>query len=402
MNQRSVLIVQSALKKWDRGTKSQRKEILQKFIDDNFGKTGPEIEDGFCQSASLFLTRVSSWLRMTYITGTCVSLQLKALQVFVTATAGLHFMTQFIEVGGICTLLEIIALKQSKPVNRTLSLKLLASIASSGRQYKELICECYGIRTIAECLAKSNNVTTQENCRHVMLLLVQGNPKYQSQVYKSFIALLPCSSPKAQQLSLQNLRISQKIVKQPHPNLVEPLLNLLSTMHFEVRYEAIEFIKEIIHHKEVSEAITSGLVKALRPSKEDVIHNPYEYELKVSMETAPKMKGPLPAYVKQSAAAKCIGILSRISGELAESFLQYDVIKNLMYACGNSEYFSSQREAAVTLEYLVLTFPTVKEAVEGTMGKDLFMLFMSDAEYFYTKLKPIQIDVLVTNKKRKL
>ena len=68
------------------------------------------------------------------------------------------------------------------------------------------------------------------------------------------------------------------------------------------------------------------------------------------METAPKMKGPLPAYVKQSAAAKCIGILSRISGELAESFLKYDVIKNLMYACGNSEYFSSQREAAVTLE----------------------------------------------------
>ena len=54
-------------------------------------------------------------------------------------------MTQFIEVGGICTLLEIIALKQSKPVNRTLSLKLLASIASSGRQYKELICECYGL-----------------------------------------------------------------------------------------------------------------------------------------------------------------------------------------------------------------------------------------------------------------
>ena len=86
-----MLIVQSALKKWDRGTKSQRKEILQKFIDDNFGKTGPEIEDGFCQSASLFLTRVSSWLRMTYITGTCVSLQLKALQVFVTATAGFVF-----------------------------------------------------------------------------------------------------------------------------------------------------------------------------------------------------------------------------------------------------------------------------------------------------------------------
>jgi len=402
MNQRSVLIVQSALKKWDRGTKSQRREILQKFIEDNSGKTGPEIEDGFCQSASLFLTRVSSWLRMTYITGTCVSLQLKALQVFLAAAAGLHFMTQFIEVGGICTLLEIIALKQSKQVNRSLSLRLLANIASTGRQYKELICECYGIRTIAECLAKSKSEITQENCRNVLLLLVQGNPKYQSQVYKSFIAILPCSSPKAQQLALQNLRIAQKIVKHPNPNLVEPLLNLLSTLHFEVRYEAIEFIKEVIHYNDVSLAIIIGLVRALRPSREDVIYNPLEYELKISMETAPEMKGPLPAYVKQSAAAKCIGILSRLSSEWAEKFLREDVIRNLIFACGNSEYFSSQREAAVTLEYFVLTFPSVKDAVEDTMGKDLFMLFMSDAEYFYTKLKPAQIDVLVTNKKKQL
>lgn len=39
--------------------------------------------------------------------------------------------------------------------------------------------------------------------------LVHGNPKYQNQVYKGLIALLPCGSPKAQQLALQTLRTAQ-------------------------------------------------------------------------------------------------------------------------------------------------------------------------------------------------
>lgn len=29
-------------------------------------------------------------------------------------------------------------------------------IANAGRRYKELVCESYGIRAVAECLAKSN------------------------------------------------------------------------------------------------------------------------------------------------------------------------------------------------------------------------------------------------------
>ncbi len=40
-------------------------------------------------------------------------------------------------------------------------------------------------------------------------MLAQGNPKYQSQVYKGLIALLPCTSPKAQQMAAQTLRIVQ-------------------------------------------------------------------------------------------------------------------------------------------------------------------------------------------------
>ena len=66
-----------------------------------------------------------------------------------------------------------------------------------------------GIRAVAECLAKSQSEETQESARFLLQMLAQGNPKFEMQVYKGLIALLPCSSPKAQQMAAQTLRIVQ-------------------------------------------------------------------------------------------------------------------------------------------------------------------------------------------------
>lgn len=41
------------------------------------------------------------------------------------------------------------------------------------------------------------------------MMIFQGNPKYEGQVYKALIALLKCVSPKAQQMAAQTLRIVQ-------------------------------------------------------------------------------------------------------------------------------------------------------------------------------------------------
>lgn len=54
-------------------------------------------------------------------------------------------MEEFIEVGGILTLLEIISLKQSKELDKSEALKLLCVVASAGRHHKEIICESYGM-----------------------------------------------------------------------------------------------------------------------------------------------------------------------------------------------------------------------------------------------------------------
>ncbi|GAA6067878.1 armadillo-like helical domain containing protein 1, partial [Tachysurus ichikawai] len=50
---------------WDRGNKSTRMRMLQKFLQENTGKTCPELELEFSQAASLFLTRITAWMRLT-------------------------------------------------------------------------------------------------------------------------------------------------------------------------------------------------------------------------------------------------------------------------------------------------------------------------------------------------
>jgi len=80
--------VQQLLSKWDKGSAVIRSEILSNFLINNYGKTGPELEQELGQCASLFLNRLTAWLRLTYMMGACIGKQLQAIQIFLSATSG--------------------------------------------------------------------------------------------------------------------------------------------------------------------------------------------------------------------------------------------------------------------------------------------------------------------------
>ncbi|XP_067846296.1 armadillo-like helical domain containing protein 1 isoform X2 [Heptranchias perlo] len=351
--QMEICTLMGYLQDWDHGTKAVRHCILNDFINTNRGKTGPELELQFAQGASLFLTRLTAWLRLTYMVGTCVTEQLQAIGVFLSAASGHRYLVEVLEVGGLLTFLEILRLKQLREDNKQEALKLLQIIANAGRKYKELICESYGVRNVAECLAKSKMEKTQEQAQILLELLAQGNPKYQLQVYKGLIALLPCTSSKVQQLALQTLRTVQTVVKIVHPCIVEPLLNILRTIHYEVQYED---------------------------------------------KSTPNLAESLPVFVQQAAAAKVVGTLIQESAEIAEEFLQFRVVHHLMIAMGNLDHFDSQRQASLALEHLVRTFPAVEEHVRKAMGETLYELYMINPENLYTRMDLVQADVLAANK----
>ncbi|RNA14190.1 hypothetical protein BpHYR1_002495 [Brachionus plicatilis] len=380
------------LKEWDKGSMSVRRDILNDFIFQHQNTTGTEIEEEFAHSASLFFTRITSWLRLTYMVGTCLSEQLKAVKIFLNTSSSNKFLSEFLEVGCLYTLLEIINLKQAAETNKTLALDILNCIANFGRNYKEIICECYGIRSIAECMAKSKSESTQIQANYLLENLAKGNPKFQMQVYKGLIALLPCSSPKAQELAAQTLKVVQPIVGESNQSLVEPLIALLQSLHIEVQYEAIELIKLLMDYN-VKDPLIKSLVYILKPPKKLDQIKTEEKDAKIEFET-----GVVDFYVQQAAAAKTIGILVYLSNEIAEQFLSLQVVHNLLYAMGNEEYAESQRQASKTLEFFVKNFPIVADHVKEAMGDQFFEAFLTDPDGLYARMTAIQADVCRSNK----
>ncbi|EMP26497.1 hypothetical protein UY3_16420 [Chelonia mydas] len=358
------------LQEWDNASKAARSHILGNFIEANQGKTGPELELEFSQGASLFLTRLTAWLRLTYLLlrdarrGGPIS-----GHPILLVEDNIHkYLIEFLEVGGVLTLLEILGLNQLKEEDKRESIKLLQLVANAGRKYKELICESYGVRSIAEFLANSKSEETQEQVQILLDSLGHGNPKYQNQVYKGLIALLPCTSPKAQQLSLQTLRTVQVIVGAAHPSIVDAVLGVLSSMHLEVQYEAIQLIKDLMAY-EVRPVLLKGLVELLiSPGKETA-----EVKGKALQDPAAlHLPEPLSVYIQQAAAAKAIGILAKDSTKLAEEMVQLRVVHGLMCAMGNENHTTCQRQASIALE--------------------------RDAKTLYMNMDAVQVDILASNK----
>ena len=48
------------------------------------------------------------------------------------------------------TVLEIVGLKSAKDSDKAEAIRLLATIAHKGRQYKELMCESYGVSLMVQ------------------------------------------------------------------------------------------------------------------------------------------------------------------------------------------------------------------------------------------------------------
>lgn len=378
---------------WDEGSKSNRAEILKVFIAENSGSTAPELDKRFSMAASLFLTRLTAWLRLTYMSGTYLKLQLESIMIFVSSSSGHKYLAEFLEVGGVLTVLEILGLKQAKEDDKAESLKLLMCIANSGRKYKELICESFGVRAVAECLAKSKSFDTQDRAKYLLQDLATGNPRYEVQIYKALISLLSTASPKAQQLAAETLRYVQGIVSHASPSIVEPTLLLLRSLHVEVQYEASELMKALMNY-DIQHDVLQRLVALLKPSNVDMqksIDFFKEHNLT-------ELDAPLPVFVQQAAAGKCTGILAKESPEIAESLVMLNAIHGLLYAMGNDRHTDSQKQSSIALQFFVRSFPHVDEAVRIALGDSSYHAYMANPDGMYLDMTPIQISVLHNNR----
>ena len=385
--------VLTMLHEWDNTNRDRRKNICNDFIKTCGGKTAPDLEASLAQGGSLLLARLAAYLRISYMHNPYVPEVLNAIGVFLKAAGGGEFAREFVEVGGILTLIEIISLRQAPETHKATALHLLNVLANAGRNYKEQICDAYGVRATAECLAQATEEETQENSQVLLATLGDGNAKYTEQVYSALVALLGSENSRAQHLAAASLREIQSRVGTLHSSLIQATLNLLASPSLDVQTEALYLVKMIVERPEARPALLSGLVDLLTPAA--------QMSSKITQTSI--IVPARPCDIQQAAASEVIRVLAEEGNEFCEMFLQLNVVRGLLVAMGNMAHPDAQRRSAETLSFFTQMFPSVDEDVREAMGIAVYDLFKSDPEGLYKRITAIQADALVHNQvKQKL
>ncbi|XP_053708998.1 armadillo-like helical domain containing protein 1 isoform X1 [Synchiropus splendidus] len=423
----SVDRVLGFLREWDRGSDAARKRMLDSFVRQNSGNSSGDLELHFSHVSSLFLARLSTNLRLTCMFGAYLGLQLRAVEIFLRATDHDQYRREFVEHGGVLTLLDILSLTNIKETDKSHVVKLLLIISNSGPKFSEIICECEGVKAITGYLSESHVTEVQETFNLLESLLLESS-KYHQQTCNHLIKLWSCSSEKVQKLVTHCLHTLLGQMASGH-NIVQPLLNTLTLMNLDVQeegkclhvnthnlhtsYTRLGFcvfvcLPAAIHQilgsvdLKVRPALLTGLLAQLQPP-EDTAEENFE-----------NMKG---VFMQQATAAKTIRLLCQSSQEVSAELLSLGVVKRLLFLMGNRRHVDSQIQAGLTLkvlyflpllahvtdlelihsQYFVDSFPVVLTHVSRVMGASLFKAFMHKAEDFCTNMTETEAANLQAN-----
>ncbi len=112
-----VLILQAS--------RAERERILRSFIEKNQCKTGPELEHEFKNGASLFLTRLCAHMKTSVASRSSMGLTFQAISIFISSASGTRFLNEFIDVGGLSVIVDILRDGLANEVRKTSRLKYL-------------------------------------------------------------------------------------------------------------------------------------------------------------------------------------------------------------------------------------------------------------------------------------
>lgn len=319
-----------------------------------------------------------------------------------------RFLMEFLEVGGVLTLLEILTIPQTSDKDKTQSLLLLNKIASNGRKYKEFICESDGIKSVKECLSKTTASLCQDAGRHLLISLGTGNPKFLSNVLDGLISIISVAgvAPSSVQVAAQCIRALLSTVKEYPVRLIVSCTDLLKSQHIQLQFEGYELAKELVKINDYREDLLFVLVSILKivfESKCDgqqslkttefinaknwdeegsiqaVIteseKNPILVKIDISQNHL-EMKRIFFGHSQQYYVAKLIGEFATDYDSMAEKLIEMGVVDGLLNVIANVGHLESQQIAGNNLVYLIKRFKFVHKMVLDKVGIDLMNLVL--------------------------
>ncbi|XP_065643944.1 armadillo-like helical domain containing protein 1 isoform X4 [Hydra vulgaris] len=336
------------LNAWDNSSTKSRLTILKTLIDEYKGKTSSELEVAFANVPKLFFTRLLSWWKVSYLTCSSPCVQLKAISVFVCAYGGNIFFVDFIDIGGINMLLEILSLNNEE--RKIESLNLLMVIANNGLKYKEIICKNHGLQILAGCLQASTNQNCQVGCHALLQDIATTCSKYEKKIFKTMVSLLKSTSTDAQFTAAQIIQNMQP--SQVQKTVINPCIALLGSINLKVQYETCNLVKFLVSIENIQDDILFSIISVL----------------KSGIETTDGSINSL-LLVQLAAAAKIIVVIAKDT-KIAEKLLALGCI-NILLNVLNYKHFEGRNHVVEALK----NFKDVKtKQTFDTIGDRVFSI----------------------------
>ena len=244
---RAPLSMEALSREWDGASKPQRLRLLEHLAD-----TSPR-EHFADASAQLFFLRIVTALKIAYVVGSPISAHLNAIATFFDASLGARFQTQFVQAGGMRTILHLIS-TNSNERESALALRLLLLVAQCGRTAKESICEHNGISCVVDCVLSEPSADAQELARDLLIEFGCGNPQYVASVRNGLLCLLSSTRLPAQRIAAQVINgfISPESPSHipaelfNYPAAFVPSIIAMLSCEVSVRYEALNMLQQLV------------------------------------------------------------------------------------------------------------------------------------------------------------
>ena len=265
-----------SLRQWDAAGRMTRTRILREVLALQSRKKGNSpVEASSLDNAlgpgaaSLFLARTNTWMRMTCLTGYELTVQLQVCGMFLESVGGERFVNEFVECGGITTLLDVLALPGPSDAEKVLALSQVKLIAERGWETCRIINEQDGAAVAMAYMLGSATEPGQVLISSLLVELANNDVRYRHTILEELLDATASTNPFAQLAAanaVRQLLVTTEDGVEPKSVLQKAAIaaaNLVAAKQFKLERVANELLDEVLHIQDGYVAIAESLANAL-------------------------------------------------------------------------------------------------------------------------------------------
>eukprot|EP00039_Didymoeca_costata_P010232 m.137198 g.137198 ORF g.137198 m.137198 type:complete len:415 (-) comp14747_c0_seq5:1303-2547(-) len=354
----------SLLEEWDQNAFSGRRKMLTHFVQQTQGMTESQLEKYFFHGASLVLTRISAWFRLSYLNvKNAIPLQLKAFKIF--CAAGQKYIIELLEVGVHLSVIDILSMPIETVSEESIQevVELLLCICEAGTVYRDVLYKCNVLLRVGKCLSITKYSKTRQSCFEFLLQYLE---EFSSEDVKICISKqIPTSTHPAQVLQGRILKeLAQRERTWIGGDLLDSVLQLLKNPDLQVQHEALEVLIAVAQSELVHQNVVQQLVSILHLEMTEK-----NQDLEVTFN------------IQQEAASRGVYTLCKRYPNMIPTFVRSQVIRGLFRTIGNVTDFGAQVQAVTALrEIFDNTYSILGEAREHFGSQLIDFLFKAQGE----------------------